>query len=129
MTIDEQIKYWIEIAENDVPVMDSLFEKSHYVWSLYIGHLIIEKILKAYYVYKNKETPPKTHNLIFLARKSDLSMTEEIEDFLYEVNDFNIEARYPEYKTEFYKKCDKEFAEFNIKKIKESYLWIKSQLI
>ena len=28
----------------------SLFEKSHYTWALFIGHLVIEKLLKALYM-------------------------------------------------------------------------------
>ncbi|MCG8603545.1 HEPN domain-containing protein, partial [bacterium] len=30
--------------------MEHLFEKEDYHWALYIGHLVIEKLLKAYYV-------------------------------------------------------------------------------
>lgn len=46
MTIDEQVKYWINLAEQDLPVAISMFEKGHYMWCLYIGHLIIEKVLR-----------------------------------------------------------------------------------
>ena len=45
-----------------------------------------------------------------------------------EVNDFNLEVRYPEYRQEFYKSCTKEFAEDYFIKIKEYYKWIKSLL-
>jgi HEPN domain-containing protein len=44
------IKHWINSADNDYPVMATLFEKGHYNWSLFLGHLILEKILKACYV-------------------------------------------------------------------------------
>ena len=46
--------------------------------------------------------------------------------FLDEVNDFNIETRYPEYKQEFYKICTMEYAEEYFEKIKGQYRWIKS---
>jgi len=48
--------------------------------------------------------------------------------FLDEVNDFNLEVRYPEYKNEFYKTCTKEFTEIYFNKVKEFYQWQKSQL-
>jgi len=35
---------------------------------------------------------------------SALELTEEQKYFLDEVNDFNLEIRYPDYKFEFYKK-------------------------
>ena len=31
MTLEEQVKYWINGAENDLPVLDSMFSSAHYV--------------------------------------------------------------------------------------------------
>jgi formylmethanofuran dehydrogenase subunit E len=47
---------------------------------------------------------------------------------LFEVSDFNLEVRYPEYKREFQKKCTSEFCDEKFIKIKEHYKWLKSQL-
>jgi hypothetical protein len=44
MTIQEQVTYWIEMAEQDMPVAESLFKNGHFMWCLYIGHLILEKL-------------------------------------------------------------------------------------
>lgn len=128
MTIEEQIKYWLDLAERDVPVAESMFEKGHYMWCLYIGHLILEKSLKATYVQQNQLTPPKTHDLLKIAKSANLTMNDETEEFLSKVNDFNIEARYPDYKSNFYKICTKEFAETNLKKILNIFEWIKKQI-
>jgi len=128
MKIEEQVKYWIDLADNDIPVMDSLFEKNHYMWSLFVGHLILEKMLKAFFTRDVKETPPKTHNLVHIAKLTKLNLTREQEEFLIDVSTFNIEARYPDYKKSFYKKCTKEFTESNLNKIKEYYKWLKSQI-
>ena len=48
--------------------------------------------------------------------------------FLDEVNDFNLEVRYPEYRSEFYKFCTREFAEGYFNKIKEFVSWLTSQI-
>ena len=72
--------------------------------------------------------PPKSHNLVKLSELSGLKLDEEKKVFLDEVNDFNLEIRYPEYKNEFYKSCTKEYAEDYIKKIKEMYVWLKSRI-
>ena len=48
--------------------------------------------------------------------------------FIDEVNDFNLEVRYPEYRREFYKKCTNDFAEPYFVRIKEMFQWIKSHL-
>lgn len=44
------------------------------------------------------------------------------------ITSFNIEARYPDYKHEFYKKCDREFTSLYIRKIKELREWLLDQL-
>ncbi len=37
MNISEQIKYWVTVSENDIPVMEHLFESGDYSYSLFIG--------------------------------------------------------------------------------------------
>jgi HEPN domain-containing protein len=128
MKIDDQIKYWVELAENDLPVAQSMLENGHYSWSLFIGHLVLEKILKAIYVRDNLEAPPKTHDLVKLSKSTKLKLNKEQEDFLNYVTGFNIEARYTDYKSKFYKLCTKDFTEENLSKIKETFKWLKSQL-
>lgn len=128
MDIENQIEYWTKAAELDYPVIDHLFEKKDYVWSLYIGHLVIEKLLKAHYVNFNKTTPPKTHDLVKLFYKSNLPNDLAIIESLDLITEFNIEARYPEFKFNFYKKCDEKFTIESIAKIKEVAEWLKLML-
>ena len=42
-------------------------------------------------------------------------------DLLDVVNKFNIKARYPEYKLQFYKQCDKEYTKNYFNKIVKLY--------
>lgn len=128
MDINEKIKYWVAISENDIPVMEHLFDSGDYSYSLFIGHLVLEKILKAHFVKNREESPPRTHDLFKLANLSSLEFSEEQLKFLINVNTFNIEARYPEEKLNFYNKCTKEFTIENIHKIKELFLWLKYRI-
>ncbi len=129
MTIEEHIKYWLDSSENDWLTAKTLLNNSRYDWSLFLGHLVLEKVLKAHYVKTNNNTvPPKTHNLLKLAELAKVELSEDKMLFLDEINDFNLEVRYPEYKNEFYKKCDKDFAEGYLKRIEEMNSWLKSLL-
>jgi HEPN domain-containing protein len=47
---DELIKYWIDASEDDFETMTAMFNSKRYSWSLFIGHLMIEKLLKDYFV-------------------------------------------------------------------------------
>jgi len=129
MKIEEHIKYWVESAEHDLDSAESLFAAGKDDWSLFIGHLVLEKILKALYVQDNQnQLPPKTHNLVKLAENTNIALNDDQKYFLDEVNDFNLEVRYPEYRREFYKKCTQDFAEPYFVRIKEMFQWIKSHL-
>ncbi|GJQ63102.1 MAG: DNA-binding protein [Melioribacteraceae bacterium] len=129
MTKEEHINYWLGSAEHDLETVESLLSAEKYDWSLFIGHLVLEKSLKALFVACNdNKMPPKSHNLVKLSELSGLKLDEEKKVFLDEVNDFNLEIRYPEYKNEFYKSCTKEYAEEYIVKIKEMYVWLKSRI-
>lgn len=129
MTKNEHIEYWLKIAEHDLNAAESLFMSGKYDWCLFVGHLVLEKTLKAIFVNANDKVPPKTHNLVKLAELSMLNLSDEQRIFLDEVNDFNLESRYPDYKLEFYNRCTKEFASKYFLKIKEYHKWLKSYLV
>ena len=111
MTKKELIEYWKNSSEDNFRSTENMFNVGEYTWCLFVGHLCIEKLLKAYYVKKVDAVVPRTHDLYKLAVRSALEMTEDHKDKLQYVTMFNIEARYEEYKREFHKKCTKEFTE------------------
>ena len=47
MKKDEIINYWVASSSKDLKAMGSLFKNGHYVWALFLGHLILEKIIKS----------------------------------------------------------------------------------
>lgn len=103
MDKSEYIEYWIKAAQNDADSMESIFSSGSYDWALFIGHLCLEKILKAAWVKANSiNIPPKTHNLMKLADESGINYSEKDSLLLLEVNDFHLETRYPDYKFVFY---------------------------
>lgn len=76
------IEYWINSSDRDYEVMNSLFEKKHYVWTLFLGHLVLEKLLKALYVKQVGVAVPYTHDLTKIADLTNLNLTEEQKTFL-----------------------------------------------
>ena len=51
--------------------MNHLYVSGDYMWSLIIGHLVIEKLLKAYYIRTKDENYPMIHNPCELQKKQD----------------------------------------------------------
>ena len=128
MTRNEKVNYWITSAENDWKVAGHLFEKEDYAYALFFGHLTIEKLLKAFFVSKFDEPPPFTHRLTYLVETTGLKISAEQLELLEIITDFNLEARYPDEKFDFYKKCTKEFTKSNLEKIGEIKEWLLQQL-
>ena len=126
----EIILYWIETSDSDYNTMMHLFETKDYHWSLFIGHLVIEKLLKAVYakISEDYQQVPFSHDLLYLAEKSKLQITEEIKKNLAVITSFNIQARYPDYKKAFYDKCTPEYCNDRLKDIEEVRLWLKKLL-
>ena len=118
------INYWIESSNDDFDTMIVMFENKRYSWSMFIGHLLIEKLLKALFVKVNETYPPLIHNLLRLAEKSNIALDDESRMFYATVTAFNINARYDDYKMTFQKTCTVEFSTLWLEKIKNQRLWI-----
>ncbi len=125
MKKSEIISYWTGSSDKDYEAMIHLLEKGHYTWSLFIGHLVIEKLLKAIYCQKNEDNPPFIHDLYRLAVKCHIDLDDQQKDNLDTISTFNIQARYDDYKMEFYNKCTKAFTWKWIDTIKEVRAWLK----
>lgn len=125
MTKKEIISYWILSSEKDFITAKHLFSSGDYHWSLFIAHLAVEKLLKAFFLTQKDSPVPYIHDLLRLAEKSGLELDEDKKDFLDTLTSFNIRARYDDYKMEFCKLCTKEFTEKHIKMIEDFIEWIK----
>jgi len=129
MTKAEHIQYWRESAQHDLESAETIYNSGRYDWCLFVGHLTLEKILKALFVDRNDNIiPPKIHNLVRLAESSKIELDEDQKFFLDKINDFNLQTRYPDYKLEFYKRCNAEYSREQLDKIKEFYTWFNSLL-
>jgi HEPN domain-containing protein len=124
----ELIEFWKTGAERDAKVMDDLFSKGNYTWSLFIGHLVIEKLLKAFYIKTIGVDYPRIRDLTRLALKTGIQITNEQKEILDKITSYNIEVRYPDYKNDFYKKATRDFTAQALKQIKEMEAWLRQQL-
>ncbi|CAN2040177.1 DNA-binding protein [Candidatus Magnetomoraceae bacterium gMMP-15] len=122
------MNHWIETSDDDLKTMNTLFQSKSYNWALFVGHISVEKILKALYVKIHKKHPPLIHNLYRLAELCDIKLTDQYSDWLDTITTFNINARYDDYKKEFYNLCTHEYTELWIVRIKELHEWIKKML-
>ena len=119
------ILFWIESSDENYETMLTLYENKRYSWSMFLGHLMIEKLLKALYTKLHNDYPPYIHNLLRLAEKCNLKINEEQQLFFATVTAFNINARYDDYKHSFQEICTPDFCAIWIEQLKNQRLWIK----
>jgi hypothetical protein len=93
------------------------------VWSLFVGHLVIEKLLKANHVKNIPANYPLIHD-----QSAGLELADDKRSFLDEVTAFNVRSRYPDYKNRFFKTANREFTEQYMQKIREFRQWLLQQI-
>ncbi|WP_375580614.1 HEPN domain-containing protein [Marivirga tractuosa] len=128
INLEKVVNHWIDTSNEDFDTMMKLYDSKSYHWSLFLGHISTEKLLKALYVKRNRKHAPFTHNLYRLAEKINLDMDHEMEDWLDQITVFNLNARYDDYKREFYNLCTENYCKEWIEKIEIIRNWIFKML-
>lgn len=92
--------------------------------SLFFLHLALEKALRAAYVSAFATHAPYSYNLLVLVEKLGWEVSEERLTLLTEINEFNLESRYPEEKSDFRKKATMDFARHYLHEAEGLMRWI-----
>lgn len=129
MEKEKHVKYWLDSSEEDWLSAKEIASKNERKYmALFLGHLSSEKLLKALYVKIFDQTPPYKHDLVLIAEKCSLELNDETVTDLKIINEFNIQARYPDYKNEFAKHSTAVFVNDELKRIERIREWIKSTI-
>ncbi|MBC2704296.1 HEPN domain-containing protein [Desulfobacula sp.] len=82
----KQINYWVDSAIHDLDVAETLFKSGKYDWCLFIAHLVLEKMLKAFYVKHVGKLPPRIHDLVRMAYMAEVEFDEQTLEFMDAIN-------------------------------------------
>ena len=111
------IDYWKREAERNWGTALYLKEGKQNLIALFLFHLTIEKLIKAHWVKDNiDDFPPRTHDIQYLYNQTELNLPDYY-DFMAVVNNWNIDARYPDYKDKIYKLATNEYVANQFEKI------------
>ena len=64
--MDKRTLEWLKQADYDFDTARFMCSGGRYFYAVFMCHLAVEKALKGLYQQQRQETPPKTHNLIYL---------------------------------------------------------------
>jgi HEPN domain-containing protein len=121
-------QYWFAEAQETLTAADHLVGTGDCSFALFFGHLAVEKTLKGLHALRRGHHAPPIHNLLRLAEAADLEPNEAQTEALIRITGFNIEARYPDPKREFRRRCTPEYAAEQMATIREVLVWLKSHL-
>ena len=94
--MDKRSRERLKQADYDIDTAEYMFAGGKFFYAVFMCHLSIEKAIKGLYQQRLKETPPKTHNLVYLMKKIDIRPAETTGKFIVKLNEASVATRYPE---------------------------------
>jgi len=125
--MDKRSCEWLKQADYDIDTAEFMFTGGKFFYAVFMCHLSVEKAIKGLYQRRLKETPPKTHNLVYLLKKIDIRPTETTGRFIVKLNEASVVTRYPEDIDMLQGQYTKDVVKDILVKSKEVLEWIKGQ--
>ena len=130
MANKDRAEKWLAIVAEDMSVAELLFNNGHWLYTGFMCHQAIEKTFKAYWCVCRDDDPPFIHIHERIAMGCGLytKMSEEQKDFLEDIKELNIEARYQEVKDAVARTLNRETTAEILDKTKQMHAWILERI-
>ncbi|MDR0904345.1 MAG: HEPN domain-containing protein [Ruminococcus sp.] len=121
---------WLKMADESLIDAKALIKSNRFLFTGYACNLAVEKALKANYSAVTGEIPPRTHDLIKLAKTGNVydSFSSEQIEFIDKITPLQIEGRYTEYKEEVNSTLNKKTCQKLIKDTEAFICFLKTKL-
>ena len=123
--MDKRSHEWLKQADYDIDTAEYMFTGGKFFYAVFMCHLSVEKAIKGLYQQHLKETPPKTHNLVYLLKKIDIRPAETVGKFIVKLNEASVVTRYPEDIDKLQQQYTKDVTKNIIEESKKVLEWIK----
>ena len=123
--MDKRSREWLKQADYDIDTAEYMFTGGKFFYAFFMCHLSVEKAIKGLYQQHLKETPPKTHNLVYLLKKIDIRPAETVGKFIVKLNEASVVTRYPEDIDKLQQQYTKDVTKNIIEESKKVLEWIK----
>ena len=116
---------WLAQVDYDVATAEHMLQAGRYIYVIFMSHMALEKALKALVTEETQKIPPRTHNLIDLAQRAQLVLSQEQQDFLGKINNTSVVVRYPDDLSEVVSQYPEAIAQDYLKRTKELIIWVR----
>jgi HEPN domain-containing protein len=87
---------WVDDADYDLQSAKAMLDSGRYFFVVFMRHLTVEKLLKAFIVERQSVEPPKIHNLVGLVTRIGLTIPAEHRPLIDQLNTMSVVTRYPD---------------------------------
>jgi HEPN domain-containing protein len=102
-----------------------MLHAGRYIYVIFMSHMALEKALKALVTEETQQLPPRTHNLIDLAQRAQVALSQEQQDFLGKINNTSVVVRYPDDLSAMVSQYPEAIARDYLERTKELILWVR----
>ena len=124
LDVAKQVAYWRAGADESLGAAELLIVSGRYNFGLFFLHLALEKMLKAFVARETGDVPPKTHDLLLLARRAGLNLAMDVSEVLGEFQVYCMAGRYPDAEPRI---VDRALAEREMARANEAFKWLQQQ--
>ncbi len=116
---------WLAQVDYDIATAEQMLHAGRYLYVIFMSHIALEKVLKALVTEETKKLPPRTHNLIDLAQRAQVVLSQEQQDFLGKLNNTSVVVRYPDDLSAMVSQYPEAIAQDYLERTKELILWVR----
>ena len=126
--MNKEVANWVASAKYDLDTAEVMYKSRRYIYVVFFCHLAIEKALKAVVTENTSQIPPKSHDLVMLAKLANIKFGAAQREFIGRLNTASVVTRYPEDISAIYKTYTRKLASESLVKARETVEWIISHL-
>jgi HEPN domain-containing protein len=116
---------WLAQVDYDVATAEHMLHAGRYIYVIFMSHMALEKALKALLTEETRRLPPRTHNLIELAQRAKLVLSQEQQDFIGKINNTSVVVRYPDNLSAMVSQYPEAVAREYLQSTKELITWVR----
>ena len=124
--MNEIVNNWLRSSQYDIGTAQALYESKRYVYVIFMCHLSVEKALKAIFVDRKKNTPPKTHDLLRLIELGEINVPDSHRPIIAHLNEASVPTRYPEDMSKLVRHYNRLAAQRYLKETKGLLRWLRT---
>ena len=129
LTKQGHIDYWLKAGHESWDSAEFCYKGGRNVDALFFYCLAVEKYLKANFVLDNiQNQAPRIHELQAIYSQTEIQLEPELIDYLDNVNSWNLEGRYPDFKFSLHKLATADYMKNHLVKLNKLRICLLERL-